>query len=143
LKLGLLLSLILALTFRASAEASDTAIQILPQQDAPVSIVNCSLAKQSVQIARGVSVEGLNTGTVFKNDTSKTIEAVTFNFAMLDSSGAILESRFKESTGAFSPGIVIDNIHWLNVDSWPTLGEMICSVSRVSFQDGTVWYAHP
>jgi hypothetical protein len=129
--------------FWASARASDAAIQILPQQDPPVSIVNCSLAKQSVQIARGVSVEGLNTGIVFKNNTSKTIGEVTFEFAMLDSSGAMLETRFKESTGAFSPAIVIDNTHWLNVNSWPTLGEMICSVSRVVFQDGTAWNAQP
>ena len=108
-----------------------------------VSIVNCPLAKQSVQIARGVSVEGLNTGIVFKNNTSKTIGEVIFEFAMLDSSGAMLETRFKESTGAFSPGSVIDNTHWLNVNSWPTLGEMICSVSRVVFQDGTAWNAQP
>ena len=133
----------LALTNSASAEASDTAIQILPQQDAPVSIVTCSLAKQSVQIARGVSVEGLNTGIVFKNNTSKTVVAVTFNFTMVDSSGAVLETRSKQSTGAFSSAIVIDNIHWLDVDSWPTLGEMSCSVSRVSFQDGVVWYSQP
>jgi hypothetical protein len=143
LKQRALLSLILALTFWAPAEASDTAIQILPQQDAPVSIVNCSLAKQSVQIARGVSVEGLSTGIVFKNDASKTIGAVTFKFTMSDSSGAILENRFEHTTGTFSPTIVIDNTHWLNVDSWPTLGEMSCSVSRVSFQDGTVWYPQP
>ena len=128
--------------FWASAEASDIAIQILPQ-DAPVSIVSCSLAKQSVQIARGVSVEGLNTGIIFKNDSSKTIGAVTFRFTMIDSSGATLETRFKESTGTFSPTVVIDNIHWLDVNSWPTLSEMSCSVGHVSFQDGTVWDAQP
>jgi hypothetical protein len=49
----------------------------------------------------------------------------------------------KHRTGAFAPAIVIDNTHWLNVNSWPTLGEMICSVSRVVFQDGTVWNAQP
>ena len=129
--------------FWGSADASDIASQVQPQQDAPVSIVNCSLAKQSVQIARGVSVEGLNTGIVFKNDSSKTIAAVTFRFAMIDGSGATLETRFKESTGTFSPTVIIDNIHWLDVNSWPTLSEMNCSVGHVSFQDGGVWDAQP
>jgi hypothetical protein len=131
----------LALLFCASAEASDITIQVQPQQDAPVSIVNCSLAKQTVQIARGVSVEGLNTGVVFKNDSSKAVAAVTFRFTMIDGSGATLETRFKESTGTFSPTVIVDNIHWLDVNSWPTLSEMRCSVGHVSFQDGSVWDA--
>lgn len=108
-----------------------------------MSIVTCSLAKQSVQIGRGVSVEGLNTGIVFKSASSKAITAVTFRFTMIDASGATLETRFKESTGTFSPAVIIDNIHWLEVNSWPTLSEMNCSVGRVSFQDGTVWNAEP
>jgi len=127
----------------ASAEASDIAIQVQPQQDAPVSIVNCSLAKQSVQIARGVSVEGLNTGIAFKNDSSKPIVVVTFRFTMIDGSGATLETRFKERSGTFSPAVIIDNIHWLEVNSWPTLSEMSCSVGHVSFQDGTAWDSQP
>jgi len=133
----------LALVFWASAEASDVAIQVQPQQDAPVYIVNCSLAKRSVQIARGVSVEGLDTGIVFRNNSLKTIAAITFRFTMVDSFGATLETRFKESTGVFSPGVIIDNIHWLDVNSWPTLGAMSCSVGHVSFQGGSVWDAQP
>jgi hypothetical protein len=129
--------------FWTSAKANDIAIQILPQQNAPVSIINCSLAKQSVQIARGVSVEGLNTGIVFKNDTSRTVTVVTFAFTMIDSSGAVLETRFKQSWGTFSSAVVIDNMHWLEVNSWPTLSEMSCSVGHVSFQDGTAWDAQP
>jgi hypothetical protein len=130
----LFLSPILALALWTSAEASNIAIQVQPQQDAPVYIVNCSLAKQSVQIARGVSVEGLSTGIVFRNNSLKTIAAITFRFTMIDASGAMLETRFKDSTGIFSPGVVIDNIHWLDVDSWPTLGAMSCSVGHVSFK---------
>jgi hypothetical protein len=141
-KRQLLLSPILALALWASAEA-DTLIQVLPQQDAPVSIVNCSLAKQSVQIARGVSIEGLNTGIVFRNDASKTIAVVTFRFAMIDALGTTLETRFKQSTGTYSPAVIIDNIHWLDVNSWPTLREMTCSVGHVSFQDGSAWDAQP
>ena len=143
MKKQLLLSLILALTLWASAEASDIAIQVQPQQDAPVYIVNCFLAKQSVQIARGVSVEGLYTGIVFRNNSLKTIATITFRFAMIDGSGALLETRFKESTGIFSPGVIIDNIHWLDVNSWPTLGAMSCSIGHVSFQNGSVWDAQP
>jgi len=116
---------------------------LLPQQGAPVSILYCSLAKQSVQVARGVSVEGLNTGVVFKNDSVKVITTVTFRFTMIDGFGAVLETRFKQSTGTFSPGVIIDNIHWLDVNSWPTLGEMDCSIDHVSFQDGTFWSAVP
>jgi len=133
----------LALVFSASAEASDIVIQVQPQQGTPVTIVSCSLAKQSVQISRGVSVEGLNTGVVFRNDTSKMIAAVTFRFTMIDGLGAMLETRFKESKGTFSPTAIIDNIHWLDVNSWPTLSEMNCSIGHVSFQDGTVWDAQP
>lgn len=127
----------------ASAEASSIVIQVQPQQDAPASIVNCSLAKQSVQIARGVSVEGLNTGIAFRNSSSKTIAAVTFRFVMIDASGATIETRFKKSTGTFSPAVIIDNIHWLEVDSWPTLSEMSCAIDHIWFQDGTVWDAQP
>lgn len=114
-----------------------------PQQNAPVSITNCTLAKQSVQIARGVSVEGLNTGIVFRNESLKTVAEITFRFTMIDGSGATLETRLKQSTGTFSPSVTIDNIHWLDVNSWPTLGDMNCSVDHVSFQDGSVWDAQP
>jgi hypothetical protein len=129
--------------FCSPAKASNVAIQILPQQDAPVSIISCSLAKQSVEIARGVSVEGLNMGIVFKNNTSRTVAVVTFTFTMINSLGAVLEKRFKQSTGTYSPAVVIDNIHWLEVNSWPTLSEMSCSVGHVAFQDGTTWDAQP
>ena len=141
LKRHLFLLPILALVFWASAEASDVVIQIQAQSDAPVSVMGCSLTKQAVQIARGVSVEGLNTGVVFKNESVKAIVAVTFRFTMIDGSGAPLETRFKDTVGTFSPAVVIDNIHWLEVNSWPTLREMSCSVGHVSFQDGSAWDA--
>lgn len=127
--------------FWATAEAADVAIQVQPQQNSPVSISDCTLAKQSVQIARGVAVEGLNTGIAFRNESLKTIGAITFRFTMIDNFGATLETRLKQSTGTFSPSVTIDNIHWLDVNSWPTLGQMSCSVDHVSFQDGSFWDA--
>jgi len=62
-----------------------------------------------------------------------------FKFTMLDSFGTSLSSRLKETRGLYSASVVIDNIHWLDVDSWPTLGAMDCSVYRVLFRDGSSW----
>lgn len=137
------LALLMAFSIGGSAGASDVAVYVIPQPDAPVSITTCTLEKQAVELARGVYVHGVNFGVEFKNESGKSAVAVMFQFTMSDSFGTVLDTRLRESLGTFSPGVVVGNIHWLEVDSWPTLGEMGCSVQRVRFQDGTIWTSEP
>jgi len=137
------LALLIALAIGGSASASDVAIYVIPQPGTPISITSCTLKKQAVQLARGVYVHGVNFGVEFKNDSAKSAVAVMFQFTMSDGFGTVLDTRLRESLGSFSPGVVVGNIHWLEVDSWPTLAEMGCSVQRVRFQDGTIWTSTP
>jgi hypothetical protein len=103
--------------------------------------MTCTLQKQFVTIARGVSVEGFRTGVTFKNSTQKPIVRVAFKFTMRDTSGSKIDSNTLQGAGTFAPAVEIDNISWNNVDDWPTLADMDCSIQRVVFQDGSVWNA--
>ena len=114
-------------------------VAITPQHDSPVAISDCTLVRQFVPLARGVSVQGFKTGVVFKNVSATAIRSVTFGFEMLDSMDAPIDRHELTSTGTYAPNVEIDNITWLVVDSWPTLGVMRCSVRRVQFADGTSW----
>lgn len=130
---------ILAMLMSATANASSISVTITPQPGSPVSLIHCTLQKEYVALARGVSVEGFRTGVVFKNTTSRPIVWVAFQFTMIDISGITIDSHSFKSTGTFAPSVEIDDIHWLDVDSWPTLGEMDCAVKRTLFADGTSW----
>jgi hypothetical protein len=116
-------------------------VTITPHPGDPVSIASCTLVRQSFALARGVMVEGFKTGVVFKNVTSNPIASVTFDFAMIDTSGAVLQHRLLSSTGTYAPGVQIDNISWTQVNDWPTLGTMDCSVYSVRFVNGESWPA--
>ncbi len=135
------LALALVLATSAAAAAASVSVTITAQADSPVSLLTCNLQKQFVTIARGVSVEGFRTGVTFKNVTQRPIARVVFKFVMRDAAGAEIDSHTLQSVGAFGPAVEIDNISWSNVDNWPTLGDMDCSIERVVFQDGSFWDA--
>ena len=136
-------SIFLALTFvlatSAACAAASVSVTVTPQADSPVTLMTCTLQKQFVTIARGVSVEGFRTAVTFKNSTQKPIARVDFKFVMREATGAEIDSHTLQSIGMFAPNVEIDNISWSNVDDWPTLGDMDCSIQRVVFQDGSFW----
>jgi hypothetical protein len=136
-----LVLLILVLGIIAPARAGSVAVSITPQSSAPVLLTSCTFQKQFVSLARGVSVEGFRTGVVFTNGTTRPISTVVFLFTMRDTSGEVIDSHTSKSSGSYAPAVSIDNIHWLVVDSWPTLGAMECSIDHVVFSDGTSWSA--
>lgn len=115
------------------------AVTIVQQPSAPVAISRCTLERHFVQVANGVSVQGFRTGVVFTNVGSKPIEAVVFEFTMIDTSGTFIDHHSLISTGTYVPNVEIDNISWLIVDTWPTLGAMDCAIHSVAFTDGTSW----
>jgi hypothetical protein len=121
------------------ASAGALSVAITSQADAPVTLMSCTFTKQMVPLARGVSVEGFLTGVVFKNTAAKPVVQVTFLFTMRDTAGAVIDSHMLTSTGTFAPGVEIDNIHWLTVDDWPTLGGVDCSIQRVMFKEDPAW----
>jgi hypothetical protein len=103
--------------------------------------MTCTLQKEYIQLARGVSVEGFRTAVTFRNLSQKGVVRVIFLFTMREAGGSELDSHTDQSFGAYAPSIEIDNIAWEHVDSWPTLAEMDCAVQTVLFQDGTSWSA--
>jgi hypothetical protein len=123
------------------AVAGTITVSITPQSNAPITLTGCTFQKQFVPLARGVSVEGFRTGVVFTNNASRPISTVVFLFTMHDTAGAVIDSHTLKSSGSYAPAVPIDNIHWLVVDSWPTLGAMDCSIDHVVFTDGTAWSA--
>jgi hypothetical protein len=129
----------LILVLATPADASSIAVVITAQAGAPITLTSCTLRKEMMPLARGVSVEGLRTGVVFKNTTLKPIADVAFLFTMRDVSGDVIDSHRLHSKGTYAPNVEIDNINWLSVDSWPTLGDMDCSIDRVVFSDGSAW----
>jgi hypothetical protein len=135
------LALAFVLATIAAAAASGVSVTVTAQADSPVTLMTCTLQKQFVTIARGVSVEGFRTGVTFKNSTQKPIARVVFKFVMRDAAGAEIDSHTLQSVGMFAPNVEIDNISWNNVDNWPTLGDMDCSIQQVVFQDGSSWNA--
>jgi hypothetical protein len=136
------LALAFLLAASSAAAAAGVSVTVTAQADSPVTLMTCTLQKQFVTIARGVSVEGFRTGVTFKNTTQKPIARVVFTFLMRDATGVEIDSHTLQSVGAFAPDVEIDNISWNNVDNWPTLGDMDCSIQQVIFQDGSSWNAN-
>jgi hypothetical protein len=135
------LALTFVLAMSAMAEAANVSVRVTAQPDSPVALMTCTLQKQFVTIARGVSVEGFRTGVTFKNATQKPISRIDFKFTMRDATGSEIDSEILDGAGTFAPDVEIDNISWNKVDDWPALSDMDCSIQRVVFQDGTSWDA--
>lgn len=135
--------LVVAATIGASgpAAAAGISVTVTPQTGAPIQLLTCTSQKTRVEIARGVSVDGFQTGVTFKNTSQKVARRVIFKFTMRDATGGEIDSHTESSSGTYVAGVEIDNIGWQTVNSWPTLADMDCAVDAVTFQDGTSWAA--
>lgn len=121
------------------ANASGIATYIEPQPESPVQIVGCNAGLQYVNSGYGTEFYRLNMFAQFKDASSKAAVAVLIRFQLADAFGDVLDSRFGQSSGTFSPGVEIDGQKWSDTDTWPGLSTVRCSVSRVLFDDGSVW----
>ena len=75
----------------------------------------------------------------FKNVSSKVAVAVLIRFQLESVFGDVLDNRFGQTSGKFSPDTEIDGNKWSDTDIWAGLGAVRCSVSRVLFDDGSRW----
>jgi hypothetical protein len=112
---------------------------VLPQPDAPVLISGCSAGIDFVSNQWGTTYSRLNTAADFKNTSTKVAVSVLIRMQLANAFGGILDNRYGQATGEFSPAALIAGTHWSETDRWPGLAEVQCSVERVLFSDGTVW----
>lgn len=124
---------------RAVAGASGIATFIKSQPKSPVEVVGCNAGLQYINSGWGTSFYRLNMFAQFKNLSTKTAVAVLIHFQLADAFGDVIDNLFGESSGQFSPDVEIDGQKWSDTDTWPALGVVRCSVSRVLFADGTNW----
>jgi len=122
-----------------AASAGGVAGYALPQSDAPVQVTSCAAGVQFVSNGWGTSFSRLNTSVDFVNHATKAAVAVLFRLQLSSVFGTILDNRFASATGEFSPEASIKGNHWSDTDSWPGLGIVQCSISRVQFADGSTW----
>jgi hypothetical protein len=87
----------------------------------------------------------LDSAVAFTNSSPKTMDVVEFRFYFEDYFGDVLGWQVGQRDGTFSPNALINLRHGLT-DQWqmsgyvPSLTKVIeCAVSRVRFDDGTVW----
>jgi hypothetical protein len=87
----------------------------------------------------------LDSAVTFTNISPKTMDAVEFRFYFEDYFGDVLGWEVGQRDGTFSPNALINLRHGLT-DQWqtssyvPSLTKVVeCAVSRVRFDDGTVW----
>src|SRR5579862_3488023 len=86
----------------------------------------------------------------FTNAGGQPITALRFQFDLLYAFGSRLRTMYGDVQGEFSPGVLIEPHYdmvaerftsnvWSAINIDPNVSEVACSVSRVRFQDGTVW----
>jgi hypothetical protein len=121
------------------AEAVTMAQFAATQPDAPVQIQTCSSTFQMQNNRWGTHESTLNLLVDFKNSSSKQAVAVLVRFQMTNAFGVVLDNVFEQATGTFSPDAIIRGNHWSEIDTWPGLSIMQCSVNRVQFSDGSAW----
>lgn len=129
---------LLSLTTRAS-EANGIATYVEPQANSPVQVVGCNAGLQYVNSGYGTEFYRLNMYAQFKNVSSKAAVAVLIRFQLESAFGDVLDNRFGQTSGKFSPDTEIDGNKWSDTDIWAGLGAVRCSVSRVLFDDGSTW----
>jgi len=128
-------------TLSAAAEASTIATYIAPQPDSPVQITGCYGSLRYVNNGWGTHFNVLDTGVSFRNDSPKLVVAVLARFELSSVFGDVMDNLFGQSAGHFSTGVVVDGNKWSTTDTWPGLGIVRCSVSRILFSDGSTWAA--
>jgi hypothetical protein len=129
------------MVFTRSAVAANIATYIAPQSDSPVQITGCYAGVRFVSNGWGTHFSMLDVGVSFRNDSPKTAVAVLTRFELSSVFGDVMGNLFGQSAGQFATGVAIDGNKWSNTDTWPGLGIVRCSVSRVLFADGSVWTA--
>lgn len=120
-------------------EANGIATYVEPQAAAPVQVTGCNAGLQYVNSGYGTEFYRLNMFAQFENRSAKVAVAVLIRFQLESAFGDVLDSRFGQSSGTFSPNVEIDGNKWSDTDIWAGLGAVRCSVSRVLFQDGSTW----
>jgi len=123
----------------AAARAGGIAKVVQPQPDAPVQISTCSAGIAFSSNQWGTTRSQLNTAADFENVSTKTAVSVLIRFQLSNGFGDVMDNTFGQATGKFSANAPIVGNHWASTDEWPGLGEIRCSVSRVLFDDGSVW----
>ena len=123
----------------STASANGIATYAQRQDDATVQVLGCNAALQYINSGYGTSFYRLNMYAQFKNVSSKVAVAVLIRFQLKDAFGDILDSRFGQTAGKFSPDTEIDENKWSDTDVWAGLGAVRCSVSRVLFDGGSTW----
>jgi hypothetical protein len=121
------------------AKANGVATYVEPQTGAPVQVIGCNAGLQYVNSGFGTEFYRLNMYAQFKNTSPKNAVAVLIRFQLENAFGDILDNRFGQTSGSFSPDVEIDGNKWSDTDIWAGLGAVRCSVSRVLFQDGSTW----
>jgi hypothetical protein len=121
------------------AAASGIASYAQTQASSPVQVVGCSAGLEHINSGFGTDFYRLNMFAQFKNESSKVAVAVLIRFQLSNAFGDVLDNRYGESSGQFSPDVEIDGQKWSNEDIWAGLSVVRCSVSRVLFVDGSTW----
>lgn len=118
---------------------------VFPQPDAPIVINDCF---SGYGADFGLANYYLEQSVAFTNKSPKKATAVQFRFDYFDSFGAFLGTRLGVKSGVFSPGIRIDRprggfgqsaVEWRALNTWANIGRVVCAVTKVGFDDGTVW----
>jgi hypothetical protein len=94
------------------AVASGIASYAEPQASSPVQVAGCSAGLQYVNSGFGTEFYRLNMFAQFKNESSKVAVAVLIRFQLSDAFGDVLDNRYGESSGRFSPDVEIDGQKW-------------------------------
>lgn len=129
---------VMCLTLR-KADANGIATYVEPQAGAPVQVIGCNAGLQYVNSGFGTEFYRLNMYAQFKDVSQKAAVAVLIRFQLENAFGDVLDDRFGQTSGTFSPNVEIDGNKWSDTDIWAGLGAVRCSVSRVLFQDGSTW----
>jgi hypothetical protein len=132
-------TVVLLISAMAPARANGIATYVQPQPAAPVQVVGCNAGLQYVNSGFGTDFYRLNMFAQFKDVSSKMAVAVLIRFQLENAFGDILDARFGQTSGHFSPDVEIDGNKWSDTDIWAGLGAVRCSVSRVLFDDGSTW----
>lgn len=122
-----------------AANANGIATYVERQADAPVQVLGCNAGLQYINSGYGTSFYRLNMYAQFRNVSSKVAVAVLIRFQLESVFGDVLDNRFGQTAGKFSPETEIDGNKWSDTDIWAGLGAVRCSVSRVLFDDGSTW----
>lgn len=158
--LAVVAALVLALATPGSADVKYKTV-ILSQPDSPVLITACESWARDFAVSKLLHATVPNymadLGLQFTNRSAKTIKVIQFDFTSYDAFGAPLTktqsgtviSPYLDTTSnatsrdkTFAPGQSFDLLgprSWQGRNAFPGRDHTSCSVSKVLFDDGTMW----